>query len=398
MLRGAARAVAGPVVGRILVSAAHADGELPHPKGAARVHAMGPDPDRILMLGAGVVSGIGVASYELGIGGHLARRLSGYTGRGADIELVGAPELSPAGARRLLAGVDPERFDAIVIMLGPREAVGLRSARSWARDIRALFAHLAITAPTLPIFMSAISPLPTVVPFAPVLRPLVTRHIERLNAATRELCSSFGAHFVPAARLTLNDFGALSDTSTYHAWAEPIAAHLAPVLDAVVPDGRVVCGDEELRQASLDAMGVLGGPPSPQLDAIARTAKDLFGVMAAAVNLIDHDRQTMLAASGVERVDGPRSESFCSTAVARGGILVLEDTRLDPTFSGFSAVQQGILFYAGYPVEAPNGQRIGTLCLFDTQPRAFTSADESLLRELALRVQAELWATPRVSA
>jgi GAF domain-containing protein len=49
-----------------------------------------------------------------------------------------------------------------------------------------------------------------------------------------------------------------------------------------------------------------------------------------------------------------------------------------------------VRFYAGYPIETPNGIRIGALCLLDPLPRGFTRADEALLRELALRVQAAL--------
>jgi GAF domain-containing protein len=145
-------------------------------------------------------------------------------------------------------------------------------------------------------------------------------------------------------------------------------------------------------------MDILDSPPTAELDALARVAKNLFGVRGAAVNLIDHDRQHMKAAHGLERTDAPRSESFCSTTVEEGGFLVIEDTRLDPRFSGYPVVQRGVVFYAGYPVEAPNGQRIGTLCLFDNEPRSFTKADKSLLRELALRVQRELWSNSRVLA
>lgn len=48
-------------------------------------------------------------------------------------------------------------------------------------------------------------------------------------------------------------------------------------------------------------------------------------------------------------------------------------------------------FYAGYPIESPDGQRIGALCIVDTKPRHFGPQDATLLRELTLRVQALLW-------
>ena len=106
----------------------------------------------------------------------------------------------------------------------------------------------------------------------------------------------------------------------------------------------------------------------------------------------------MHAVHGFEKTDLPRSESFCATTIDLGGALIVEDALHDARFNTLPAVtENGIRFYAGYPVEAPNGQRIGTLCLFDDTPRSFSSADRSLLRELALRVQAELWASARVA-
>jgi len=347
------------------------------------------------MIGAGIVCGIGVASHELGIGGHLARRLSALTGRGADVALMGAPGLTVPAAERLLADVELAGFDAIVVVLGTREAIRLRCARVWARDIHEFLHQVTASAPpTLSIFMVGIAPLPSFIPFNRVLSPIVGRQVERLNAATWDACSTVGARFVPLGPSEVKDFGGLAYGSTYSAWADSIATHMHSALDEAAPVRHTLSADEEARQASLEAMDILDGPPTAELDALARIAKDLFGVMGAAVNLIDHERQYMKAAHGLERTDIPRSESFCSATVDLGALLVIEDTRLDPRFRLAPAVQQGVLFYAGYPVEAPNGQRVGTLCLFDTAPRRFTKADESLLRELALRVQAELWSNP----
>lgn len=392
MFSDIARGIAGPVVERILVNAARSRGELPRPNDEPRVHAMGPDPDRILLIGAGIVRGLGVASYELGLGGHLARRLSALTGRGADVELIGVPALTAQAATRLLGDVDLERFDSVVLMLGVREAIGLTSPVTWERDIRALLDYIrANSVPDIAVFMIAIPPLAMMFPFSRILTPVLGRHVDRLNATTERQCAASGAHFIPFGPQDVADFRGLADTTTYAAWSVPVALAMHAALEDAVPVPHTRCVDEELRQAALDAMGILDSPPTAQLDALARVAKDLFGVSGAAVNLIDRDRQYMKAASGLERADLPRNESFCSVTVRTSGALISEDTRLDARFEGIPAVADGVLFYAGYPIEAPNGQRVGTLCIFDTQPRAFTSADQSLLRQLALRVQSELW-------
>jgi hypothetical protein len=359
---------------------------------------MGPDPHRILIIGANAVRGIGVASHELGIGGHLARRLSALSGRGADVELIGVPGITPEAAGRLLAEADLGRFDALVVMLGGREAVGLRPAETWARDIRALLQQIAAEAPELSVFAVGVAQLSDAVPFHRFLGPVIGRQVARLNAATREASAATGASFIPLELPGGRGVGDTGGTATYAAWAEPIVQHLHDALDSSPSTARGGDADEEARQAALDEMGILDTPPTPQLEALARTAKDLFGVWGAAVNLIDRDRQHMKAAAGMEKADWPRSGSFCSTTVALGTALIVEDTRNDPRFEGFAVVADGLRFYAGYPVEAPNGQPIGTLCLLDTAPRAFSAADRSLLRELALRVQAELWSEGRAAS
>lgn len=401
MLRDFTRMLSGPVVERIIVGDAGSRGDLPQPSGDPHVHAMGPDPDRIVMIGGGPVRGVGVASYELSIGGYLARKLSALTGRGADVELLGVPGITVGAARRMLTEIELPRFDAVVVMLGAREALGMRPAGAWSRDIRSFLDELIASAPpTVSVFVVGLAPLPTLIPNGR-LAPMVGRQVDRLNAGTSAACAATGAYYIPfdpdPDPGPGRDRGPFGDATSYASWAEPIAAHMYRSLDATVsvPTTRS-CADEALRQAALDSLDILGRPPTPELEAVARVAKDLFGVAGAAVNLIDRDRQHTIANYGFEKADRPRSDSFCSVTVDLGGALVVEDARRDARFNKIPAVvADGVLFYAGYPIEAPNGQRIGTLCLFDGQPRTFTSADRSLLRELALRVQAEIWAQAR---
>jgi hypothetical protein len=382
----------------ILTNAVRSWGEMPRPSGDPHVYAMGSDPDRILLIGAGAVRGVGVTSYDLGVGGHLARKLSALTGRGAHIELLGVPGLTVPGAAKLLAELELSRFDAVVLMLGTRETVTLRSPRGWRRDIRALVERISQSSPsTLSLFVVGIPPLTSLLHFGGTLSAAVGRQIRELNAATQEACEQTGAYFVPFSPKLRGGPVSFGDTATYAAWADPIAMHMYRSLDAAIAVPHPEASDEELRQASLEAMGILDTPPTHELNALARVAKDLFGVAGASVNLIDRERQHTKASYGFDPVDLPRSESFCSVTVEVGGLLVVEDTRKDPRFANLPSVQAGIHFYAGYPVEAPNGQRIGTLCLFDSEPRTFTSADKSLLRELALRVQAELWSSPKLA-
>ena len=49
-----------------------------------------------------------------------------------------------------------------------------------------------------------------------------------------------------------------------------------------------------------------------------------------------------------------------------------------------------IRFYAGCPLRAPNGQKLGTLCIIDHVPRQFEAADFDALIDLAVMAEGEI--------
>ncbi len=151
--------------------------------------------------------------------------------------------------------------------------------------------------------------------------------------------------------------------------------------------------DEAERQQALDDLGVVGSDPDAIFDRIVEMARDMLGVPAASLTIIDHDRQWMMSASGIPAEDIPRSEAICNTTIQTAGAYLVEDASASPDFQNASWVagDEHIRSYAGYPVEAPGGQRVGALCVMDRSPRLFTPDDVATLRDLALRAQQELW-------
>ncbi|MBX3098429.1 MAG: GAF domain-containing protein [Salinibacterium sp.] len=380
------------VVSRMLINAIYSAGALPQPEGDPRVHRPGPDPDRILIVGGGAVRGLGVASHELGIGGHIAQQLSALTGRGVDLELRGVPGLTAAEVPRVLSSASISHFDVLVVMVGTREALYLPTVKRWAREMRTLMARIAeISPPSLSVVIAGVPPLPTALPLSRQFGSMVGKHVAALNVATVGACAAAGYSYVSFSQEPdgKRSFG---DTSIYSHWAGAISGTVAATLDAVTSRPLVEPVDEERRLVALDAMDIFDSPPSIELDRLVRTARNLFGVDGVAVNLVDRERTRTIAASGAERGDAPRVGSFCTLTVRLGGFVVADDTLLDSRVSHLRPVQDyGVRFYAAYPIEAPSGERIGTLCLFDGAPREFSMKDRALLRGLALQVQAELW-------
>ena len=386
--------IANPVARFWLATSDRSWQQLPTPSDAPLVHAPGANPDRVLLLGSGIAVGYGVVSHDLALGGHLARELGAATGRGASVNIIGRRDVAPANARTTLAALDLARFDALVLTLGGLEALTLMPAGRWRRQLRGLLADVGRLAPGLAVFVVETgAPLLGGLPFP--VRRMVQRHVRHLNRVSAAVC----AEFDDTTRVAFNPSGGNARVSrtTYRGWAELIAPAVAAALAGMDGPGgdersaRTVTIDETARLEALYSLE-LDSVPNDELDLIVANARDLFGATGASVTIIDRDQQHTKAAIGMPDRSIPRSISMCDLTVQRSELLVVEDTMVDPRIAGLPwATGERVRFYAGYPVESPDGQRIGALCVVDTAPREFSDTDAALLRDLALRVQNVLW-------
>lgn len=140
------------------------------------------------------------------------------------------------------------------------------------------------------------------------------------------------------------------------------------------------------RLARLRELVILDSAPEPVFDSIARMASDICGVPIALISLIDMERQWFKANVGLPGVnETPRDVAFCDYAIRSGAVLEVPDAEADSRFANNPLVTGApdIRFYAGAPLILPGGQRIGTLCVIDRQPRRLTDAQTATLRSLA---------------
>jgi len=150
--------------------------------------------------------------------------------------------------------------------------------------------------------------------------------------------------------------------------------------------------DETQRLRTLRSLSVLDTFPEERFDRFTRLAARLFDVPIALVSLVDQDRQWFKSRQGLEASETSRKISFCGHAILKEGPLVVPDSLRDGRFADNPLVlgEPGIRFYAGQPVHASDGSRVGTLCIIDNQPRDFSSGDQALLADLAAMVDREL--------
>ncbi len=173
------------------------------------------------------------------------------------------------------------------------------------------------------------------------------------------------------------------------------SGQLDPALSTLGAAGAIqaIQREAELRRLeSLSRTGLLDTAGEPRFDRITRRAQRQFGVSSSSIALITGDSQFIKSLAGPIGQNLPREITFCNQTIRADRMLVVPDTLKDARFSSSPLVQgePHIRFYAGHPLTGPGGWRIGSLCVIDDQPRAFSDTDAANLKSLAALAQQEI--------
>jgi signal transduction histidine kinase len=143
------------------------------------------------------------------------------------------------------------------------------------------------------------------------------------------------------------------------------------------------------RLASIEQYDVLTRPPRLELTAIVELAAQVCGTPMATINLITDIEQHQVAAYGFDAGICRREDSMCAAVLDQETPLVVADARLDPRFQDnpfVTGVIGNVRFYASHQLRTLDGVVIGTLCVFDEQPRELDAGQVEALGTLAERV------------
>ena len=163
---------------------------------------------------------------------------------------------------------------------------------------------------------------------------------------------------------------------------------------ATTATDRVVA--DPARLASLWDSGLLDRPPTEAFDRLTRLATATLHVPVALVSLVDADRQVFASLVGLPEPwasarQTPLSHSFCQHTVAARAPLLIEDVREDPLVrDNLATTDLGIVAYAGIPLITSDGHALGSFCVLDGRPRAWTEAEVAILTDLAAAVMTEV--------
>ncbi|MDH4981896.1 EAL domain-containing protein [Hyphomicrobium sp. D-2] len=147
------------------------------------------------------------------------------------------------------------------------------------------------------------------------------------------------------------------------------------------------------RIRALEEYRIIGSPADPDLDRIVKLAARVCRVPMAALFIVGRDRVHVKSQYGAELGDLPRHERICTYINSQDALFCVPDTAADPHLAGSAIVRKspGIRFYAGVPLVAPSGHKIGAICVFDPKPWSkFCSKDRRALEDVAALVMERL--------
>ena len=147
----------------------------------------------------------------------------------------------------------------------------------------------------------------------------------------------------------------------------------------IVPD------NEDERLKALHTYDILDTLPEAEYDAITRLASYICHAPFALISFIDDSRQWYKSAVGLPLSETPRAETFCQHTIMDDVLVEVPDATLSELFHDYEHVKGGlgVRFYASAPLIDPDGYRLGTLCVFDQQPKVLTDDQRDALRTLA---------------
>lgn len=146
--------------------------------------------------------------------------------------------------------------------------------------------------------------------------------------------------------------------------------------------------------------GLLDAEESESFDRLTRLASRLLAVPVSLITVLDQERQFFLSSSGLAEPwrtlrQTPLTHSFCQHVVLTDRPLVVNDSSVHEVVKENLAIEAlGVTAYLGVPLRLDN-RPFGSLCVIDSEVRAWASEDVACLEDLAHTVLSELYLRKR---
>lgn len=148
------------------------------------------------------------------------------------------------------------------------------------------------------------------------------------------------------------------------------------------------------RLTAIEAPDLVAPATEEAFERLTRLAALLLAAPLAFVTVVDKTRSWYKSCVGL----GPDAErfaavqeSFCRYVVERDAPLILDDARADRrTRHNPTILDMGIVAWAGVPIQALDGEVVGTFCVVDAVPRQWSAQDVLVIETLAAAASGEI--------
>ena len=157
---------------------------------------------------------------------------------------------------------------------------------------------------------------------------------------------------------------------------------------------------EDRRLKAVHASGLLDTGAERAYDDLVQLAACICQVPISLVTVIDERRIWLKAKVGVPVSEAPRDFSFCQYTIQHDDLFVIPDTLQNPRYAVNAAVtgSPSIRFYAGYPLSTSTGEKLGSLCVLDCEPRELSDSQQVAIRVLGRQVMAQIELKQQIEA
>jgi signal transduction histidine kinase len=145
----------------------------------------------------------------------------------------------------------------------------------------------------------------------------------------------------------------------------------------------------DARTETIARLGALHHPRLDELRVLVELAATYCDAPKAAINMITATHQHQVAAYGMDGSVCRVEDSMCASVLREQAPIVVPDASLDVRFRDnpfVTGVIGRVRFYASHKLVTSEGVTIGTLCVFDEQPRDLSERQRHALGVLAARI------------
>ena len=223
----------------------------------------------------------------------------------------------------------------------------------------------------------------------PVLMSATPRHLRDVAMQQRQTLGLMGVIF----------HGMLQD-SLVRAVKRALAGVQTPPPNTAADD-EARLSKEAARLRTVEALHLHDdGPQGARLQSVLQDVAHRFHVSTAAITLVQKDRQWFKAHVGLRGAllndrGSPLEQSFCRHVTETDLPLIVPDAAVHPAFFNNPLVTGGVVrSYAGVPL-SKDGQSLGTLCIMDSKPMAFSAQEVDQLVGLARQLVGDFSLKPQ---